>query len=263
MGGDAQGGWPYEWSALARKYIAKGNPFLASIAYGYAKSPCLADDTWRKALDNQVAAYLAAAPGFPVKFERRKIALAYCGASVDLPIHLFSVTGQYHGAPVLIFSGGVDTYKMDCHDMCVTLAQRTGVTVLRFDMPGTAENPIPLSNLGDEMVLALVEEARRLGNGKVAHLGMSFGGNFSAMTGLSGAVDAAIPLAARSTNASRWSTSKACPSGPPTSSATTWASTTSRPPKSSKPHWRRCRGGRCWTGRITHRCSSSTERTIL
>jgi esterase FrsA len=39
-----------------------------------------------------------------------------------------------------------------------------------------------------------VNEARKLGNGKVAHLGFSFGGNFSAMTGLSGAVDAAIVL---------------------------------------------------------------------
>jgi esterase FrsA len=41
-------------------------------------------------------------------------------------------------------------------------------------------------------VLGIANEARKLGNGKVAHLGFSFGGNFSAMTGLSGAVDAAI-----------------------------------------------------------------------
>jgi CubicO group peptidase (beta-lactamase class C family) len=191
---DVPGGWPYEWSAVARTYMEQGNPFLASIAYGYAKFPCLADDTRRKALDNQVAAYLAAAPGFPIKFERRTIALPYRGASVDLPVHLFSMTGEYDNAPVLIFSGGVDTYKMDCHDMCVTLARRAGVTVLAFDMPGTAENPVPLSSDGDEMVLGLVEEARRIGNGKVAHFGMSFGGNFSAMTGLSGAVDAAINL---------------------------------------------------------------------
>jgi esterase FrsA len=41
---------------------------------------------------------------------------------VNLPVHLFSVTGQYAGAPVLIYSGGVDTYKMDLHTLCVTLA---------------------------------------------------------------------------------------------------------------------------------------------
>jgi esterase FrsA len=41
-------------------------------------------------------------------------------------------------------------------------------------------------------VLGVVNEARKIGNGKAAYLGFSFGGNFSAMTGLSGAVDAAI-----------------------------------------------------------------------
>jgi esterase FrsA len=109
-------------------------------------------------------------------------------------VHLFSVSGDHSREPVLMFSGGIDTYKMDCHDMCVTMAQRMGVTVLAFDQPGTAENPVPLTIEGDEVVLGLVAEARRLGNGKVAHFGMSFGGNFSAMTGLSGAVDAAINL---------------------------------------------------------------------
>ncbi len=194
MWADSKGGWPFEWSALARKYMEGGAPFLASIAYGYAKFPCLADDTRRKALQNQVAAYLAAAPSFTLKFERRLIKLPYRGAGIDLPVHLFSVSGDYSREPVLMFSGGVDTYKMDCHDMCVTLAQRMGVTVLAFDQPGTAESPVPLTIEGDEVVLGLVAEARRLGNGKVAHFGVSFGGNFSAMTGLSGAVDAAINL---------------------------------------------------------------------
>ena len=53
---------------------------------------------------------------------------------------------------------------------------------------------MPLSVKGDEIVLGIANEARKIGNGKVAHLGFSFGGNFSAMTGLSGAVDAAIVL---------------------------------------------------------------------
>jgi hypothetical protein len=32
---DAEGGWPFKWSALARKYMDASNPFLASVAYGY------------------------------------------------------------------------------------------------------------------------------------------------------------------------------------------------------------------------------------
>jgi esterase FrsA len=104
------------------------------------------------------------------------------------------VTGQYASAPVLIYTGGVDTYKMGLHAIYVTLAQRLGITILGFDIAGTGESTIPLSVKGDELVLGIVNEARKLGNGKVAHLGFSFGGNFSAMTGLSGGVDAAIVL---------------------------------------------------------------------
>ncbi len=113
---------------------------------------------------------------------------------MSTPVHLFSVTGQYASAPALIYTGGVDTYKMGLHAIYVTLAQRLGITILGFDISGTGESTIPLSVKGDELVLGIVNEARKLGNGKVAHLGFSFGGNFSAMTGLSGAVDAAIVL---------------------------------------------------------------------
>jgi esterase FrsA len=194
MWADATGGWPFEWSRFARQYTEAGKPLLASFAYGFAKFPCLANDARREALKNQVASYLAAAPSFPVKFERRIVALPYQGATTDLPVHLFSVSGQYDNAPVLIFSGCVDSYKMDLHPISVTLAQRLGIAVLGFDHAGTGENPVPLSVKGDEQVLGLVAEARKVGNGKVAHLGFSFGGNFSAMTGLSGAVDSAIVL---------------------------------------------------------------------
>ena len=193
MWADAPGGWPFEWSGW-RELSGAGKPFLASIAYGYAKFPCLADNTRRKALQNQVAAYLAAAPSFPVEFERRTIKLPYRGASVDLPVHLFSVSGDYSREPVLMFSGGVDTYKMDCHDMCVTLAQRTGSHCPGVRSARHGGESRPADDRRRRGRARAGGRARRLGNGKVAHLGMSFGGNFSAMTGLSGAVDAAINL---------------------------------------------------------------------
>jgi esterase FrsA len=192
MWADAPGGWSYEWSEFARKYLEAGDALLASFAYGFAKFPCLANDARRTAQQNQLETYIKAAPSFPVKFERRMLALPYQGGSASTPVHLFSVTGNYAAAPVLIYSGGVDTYKMDLHPVCLTLAQRLGVTVLAYDIPGTGESPVPLSVKGDEIVLGIVNEARKIGNGKAAYLGFSFGGNFSAMTGLSGAVDAAI-----------------------------------------------------------------------
>ena len=71
MWADAPGGWVYEWSTFARKYLEAGNPLLASFAYGFAIFPCLANDARRKAQQNQLACYLKAAPNFPVKFEPR------------------------------------------------------------------------------------------------------------------------------------------------------------------------------------------------
>ena len=90
MWADAPGGWSYEWSAFARKYSEAGNPLLASFAYGFAIFPCLANDARRKAQQNQLECYLKAAPSFPVKFERRILAIPYQGGTVSTPVHLFS-----------------------------------------------------------------------------------------------------------------------------------------------------------------------------
>ena len=65
MWADAPGGWPHEWSGLAERYVALGQSYSASLAYGCAKFPCLADETRRTALANQVTSYLAAAPASP------------------------------------------------------------------------------------------------------------------------------------------------------------------------------------------------------
>lgn len=134
---DASGGWVYEWSKLAERYRMAGQAFLASLAYGCAKFPCLANAARKTGLARQVESYLAAAPGFPVEFERRLIEMQLMNRTVSLPVHLFSATGRYDQAPVLLFNGGVDTWKMDSHGMCVALAQKLDLTVLAFDQPGT------------------------------------------------------------------------------------------------------------------------------
>ena len=191
---DEPGGWVYEFSALAAEYAADDRPLLASLAYGCAKFPCLADDARRAALTQQVEAYLAAAPSFGVRFERRVLTLPTGERSVELPVHLYTAADSFDAGPVLMISGGVDTAKMDIHNWLITFAIRAGVTVLAFDMPGTAENPVPLGPAADAVIRSLVTAARGIGNGLVAHLGISFGGNFAALTGLTGIVDAAIDL---------------------------------------------------------------------
>jgi esterase FrsA len=138
--------------------------------------------------------YVEASKTFPVRFERRILTLPYAGGTVEVAVHLLGGPEDRKDAPVLVASGGVDTWKMDSHPLLVALAKGTGLTVLAFDHPGKGETRVPLNAAADEVVLGVVREARAIGDGRMAHFGMSFGGNFVAMTGLSGAVDAAVNL---------------------------------------------------------------------
>ncbi|WFR73079.1 alpha/beta hydrolase [Prescottella defluvii] len=193
---DVPGGWTYEWSRLAAKYAAEGDHLLSSMVYGIAKFPVLANESRRRALQDQVVQYVAASPGFGVEFERRTLALPYRGGVVRVPVHLLANDRAYAKAPVLLLSGGVDGWKMDMHPLAVAFARNAGVTVLAFDQPGTGESPVPLDGFADEVIDGLIAAARELGDGRVAHLGVSFGGNFAVRSGLTGAVDAAVNIGA-------------------------------------------------------------------
>jgi len=193
MWSEGPGGWVPEWSALAAGYAEKGDHYLASLIYGCAKFPCLADAQREVALAKQVEEYVAASPSFPVRFERRVLSVPYLGATIEVPVHIYATVDDYTSSPMLLISGGVDTWKMDIHSMCVSAATHSGATVLAFDIPGTGElTRIPLNADADDVVLGLVDAARALGNGKIGHIALSFGGNYSAMTGLTGVVDAAV-----------------------------------------------------------------------
>jgi esterase FrsA len=194
MWADAPGGWVYEWSALAKSYADSGDHRTASLAYGCAKFPCLTDPTRVRAMQNQLEQFQLAAREFPVHFERRIVSVPYRGGTVEVPVHLYSADGDHNAQPVLIASGGVDTWKMDIHPWWVGFTQNAGVSTLAFDHPGTGESRIPLDEHADEFIAGLADCARRIGDGRVAHFGVSFGGNFSAMSGLAGIVDAAVDL---------------------------------------------------------------------
>ncbi|MBO0676648.1 alpha/beta hydrolase [Mycolicibacterium sp. S2-37] len=194
MWADAPGGWVYEWSALAGRYADQGEHRLASLLYGCAKFPCLTDSARERAMENQLAEFQLAATDFPVCFERRIIQVPYRGRTVEVALHVYSTDGEYARRPVLIASGGVDTWKMDIHPWWVAFAQHAGVTTVAFDHPGTGEATIPLDRHADEVIAGIARYGREIGDGRVAHFGASFGGNFAAMSGLSGIVDAAVDL---------------------------------------------------------------------
>jgi esterase FrsA len=185
------GGWTFEWSRIAARYADAGDHALAALVYGCAKFPCLADEQRVVALERQREEYLAAASTFPVPFERRVLTVPYRAGVAEVPVHLYGRPTAHR--PVLLLGGGVDTWKMDIHPMCIAAVQSTGATVLAFDMPGTGEIVhLLLDAHADQVVRGVVEAARTIGNGRVGHLAVSFGANFSAMTGLTGVVDAAV-----------------------------------------------------------------------
>ena len=192
---DSPGGWVYEWSKLAESYAAAGSHLQAALAYGWAKFPSLTDESKRIALVNQLEQYQLAAPGFGVEFQRHVLELPYQGGTTPVPVHLFSPLDLPADGPVVIASGGVDSWKMDLHGLMVTLATGLRVRVLAFDIAGTGESSVPMTGSGGaEIVRGLVAHARAVGNGVVAHVGISMGGHYSARSGLAGEVDAAVVL---------------------------------------------------------------------
>ncbi len=193
---DAPGGWVYEWSKLAQRYADQGDHWMASLVYGCAKFPCLTDEGRERALHRPIEQFELAAKDFPAHFERRVIVVPYRGGTVEVPVHLYSADGNLGLRPVLLLSGRVDTWKMDVHPWCVAFTMNAGADVLAFDHPGTGETTVPLDRHADEVILGIADYARRIGDGRVAHFGASFGGNFAAMSGLSAAVDAALDLGA-------------------------------------------------------------------
>ncbi|SEP19929.1 alpha/beta hydrolase family protein [Amycolatopsis saalfeldensis] len=192
---DAPGGWVHEWSELARAYAGAGSHQQAALAYGWAKFPTLADEAKRAALAGQLEQYLLAVPQFGVDFRREVLELPFQGGTTQVPVHLFAPEGLPSDAPVVLASGGVDSWKMDMHVAFVTVAKQLGVRVPAFDIAGTGESAVPMTaDGGAEIVRGLIAHARTLGNGVVAHFGISMGGYYSARSGLAGEVDAAVVL---------------------------------------------------------------------
>ncbi|MCP2281105.1 alpha/beta fold hydrolase [Nocardia amikacinitolerans] len=194
---DGPGGWAYEWSKLGARYAGEGAHHLAALAYGWAKFPTLSDDAKRHAQQRQIDEYLLAAPDFGVDFERKLLELPYLGGSTTVPVHVFAAHDLPADAPVVLASGGTDSWKIDCAGIFLQLATRLPVRVVAFDLPGTGESSVPFTvEAGEEVMRGLIAEARSIGGGTVLHLGISFGGYLSARTGLAHEVDGAIVLGA-------------------------------------------------------------------
>ena len=191
---DEPGGWVYEWSKLAKYYADESRHDLALLAYGWAKYPSLADESKRKAFKHQLEQYKLASSGFPVSFERQHLDVSYESETHQLAVHKLFAPETPKDAPVIIASGGVDSWKMDLHQIFSQLAIFTKARVILFDIPGTGETEIPLGYESLQILDGLIDAARDMGNGKVAHLGISMGGYFSAFSGLTKKVDGSVVI---------------------------------------------------------------------
>jgi esterase FrsA len=231
MWSDRPGGWVHEWSELGARYATEGRHDLAVLAYGWAKFPVLADDAKRAAFTRQLEQYELASPGFPVRFDRRVLKLSSEGGTTPVPVHLLSAPGLPAQAPVLLVSGGVDSWKLDLHLLFVRLALSTGARVLAFDIHGTGESQISLSPAGTEILDGLIAAGRELGDGRVAHVGISMGGYFSATAG--SPASSTPPSCSVGRSKRRSPPIVAGNSGWPISSATRSGSTARRTPTSS------------------------------
>ncbi len=193
---DGPGGWPFEWSAAASEAEARGNFLEASLIYNAAKFPSLGNAAHRQAQDRQLATYLKASAQFPQRFERRLESIPYRGATTVVPVHCLSEPSLTADAPVMLYMGGADSWKMDVHYTAVVFSRAVGAHLVLVDMPGTGESQVPLAPDADTILLEVIERVRGRGNGQVAFVGFSFGGLWAAKLALTGSVDAAIAMGA-------------------------------------------------------------------
>ena len=189
------GGWVYEWSLLAENAEKKGDYLLTSLIYGVAKYPCLFNEQQRKVFGKQMKAYLKAAETFPFKFERNVVLVEYKGITTPVIYHVIYAENPKQ-SPVILLSGGIDTYKMDMHNRGIAVSKATGATVVMIDMPGTGESQISLSSDNIELYKNFISKIKSVGNGKVGYIGFSFGGYWSARLAMTNVVDAAVAAGA-------------------------------------------------------------------
>ncbi len=195
---DGPGGWTTEWVREAESAERAGRRLLAAACFGGAKFPSLVTASRREAYRRQIGCYLAAAHDFSCHFERRAIDVTYRGATTTIQTHLFSPRSEgVDDAPVVILSGGVDTWKIELHRIALLFTRLGGFRVAAIDMPGTGESPVPLAPDADAIYRGVIEQLRngdRGGRTRAAAFGLSAGGPWAAKLALTGAVDAAVDL---------------------------------------------------------------------
>ncbi|MFE2996689.1 alpha/beta hydrolase [Nocardia sp. NPDC059246] len=193
---DGPGGWAHEWSAAATQAEQDSDPLSAALLYGVAKFPVLADDSHRRAYDNQLRTYLAAAEHLPVAFERHSVDVPFRASSVPVATHLYQPTDLPDDAPLVLALSGVDTWKVELHRTAVGAAQAVRARIATVDMAGTGESLVPNGPDGELYLVGVIDWLRKRfpASRKVGAIGFSFGGHWTTKLALTRRVDAAVSI---------------------------------------------------------------------
>lgn len=201
--GNGAGSWVFELSNVAGRYEAaavqaetagrpkeaRQNWKTASIYYFIARFPYLASPAKRTAYGNHIKCYLKYAAY--VKPALQVVEIPFAGQSI---VGYLRVPEQ-DGCPVVVVTGGVDTWKSDIDALIEPLLAQ-GLAVFAFDIPGTGESQWRLSHDNDALFSAVFDYLKTRPEINAERLGLyeiSFGGYYAVRLALSHPeVDAAV-----------------------------------------------------------------------
>ncbi len=153
---------------------------LASFWYFFARFPHIINPDGAQAYRRHVEAYLKAARHFSCPIEVLRI--PFEGATITAYLRL--PPGQSEtGFPAVAIWGGIDVWKSDLeiHAQSEALLKK-GIATLSVDMPGTGENPIPVSPDAERVLLAVLDAVGRhkdIDGTRMGCYGLSFGGHWA------------------------------------------------------------------------------------
>jgi esterase FrsA len=188
---DSAGGWSFEWNRLAEEHAARQAWLPAALCLGAARFPVAATPLRREATERQIEYFVRAAAGFPMPVRRRVIDVSYRARATPVALHEYLPRDP--AAPLVLVSGGVDTFKIEMHQLCLFLGGMAGLRVAAVDMPGTGESQLPLAEDAEVVYLGVLRALRGAATA-AGVFGMSFGGHWALKLGLLGAVDFAVAI---------------------------------------------------------------------
>jgi esterase FrsA len=201
--GDGPGSWVYELSQIAVNYEnaaseaeiagnqaeAYRNWKTAAVYYYIARFPYLASPAKKAAYQKHIECYLKYAASFDPPLE-----------VVEIPFEGKTIIGYLRTPararpPVVVVTGGVDTWKSDIDALIEPLLAQ-GLAVFAMDIPGTGQSQWRLSPENDKVFSAVFDYLKTQPELNADRLGlyeMSFGGYYAIRLALTHPdVDAAV-----------------------------------------------------------------------